>query len=75
MILATAKVINERGGNAQRQLKVTANDLDWNSIYMAYVQLSLNGIDAVCIQGDALANEAFSEKRALRTPKNKGVLL
>lgn len=75
MILATAKIINERGGNAQRQLKVTANDLDWNSIYMAYVQLSLNGIDAVCIQGDTLANEAFSEKRALRTPKNKGVLL
>lgn len=62
MILATAKVINERGGNAQRQLKVTANDLDWNSIYMAYVQLSLNGIDAVCIQEMLLQMKRFQRK-------------
>lgn len=75
MILATAKVINERGGNAQRQLRVTAQDLDWNSIYMTYIQLSFNGIDAVCIQGDTLMNNPFSEEHALRTPKNKGVLL
>lgn len=75
MILATAKVINDRGGNAQRQLRVTAQDLDWNSIYMTYIQLSFNGIDAVCIQGDTLMNNHFSEEHTLRTPKNKGVLL
>ena len=75
MILATAKVINEHGGNAQRQLRVTAQDLDWNSIYMTYIQLSFNGIDAVCIQGDTLMNNPFSEEHAMRTPKNKGVLL
>lgn len=75
MILAAAKVIHERGGDFQKQLKVVANDLDWNSIYMTYVQLSLNGIDAVCIQGDTLADEPYSERRILRTPQNKGVLI
>lgn len=75
MILAAARCINERGGNAQRQLKVRAQDLDWNAIYMTYIQLSLNAIDAICIQGDTLENEAFAEERALRTPRNKGVLL
>ena len=75
LILAAAKVINECGGDAQKQLKVVANDLDWNSIYMTYIQLSYNGIDAVCIQGDTLSDMPFEERRALRTPKNKGVLL
>lgn len=75
MILAVAKTIDIRGGNAQRQMRVVAQDLDWNAIYMTYIQLSLNGIDAICVQGDTLQALPFEEKRALRTPRNKGVLL
>ena len=75
MILAVAKVINDRGGNAQKQLRITAQDIDWNSIYMAYIQLSLNGLDALCIQGNTLKDEYFDEEHALRTPRNRGMLL
>jgi type I restriction-modification system DNA methylase subunit len=54
MILAAAKALIKRGKNPQKILEVVAQDLDWNCVYMTYVQLSLNGLDAVVIQGDAL---------------------
>lgn len=75
MILAAASIINKRGGNAQRQLKIVAQDIDWNSIYMTYIQLSLNGLDAICIQGNTLTNEVVNSNEKLRTPKNRGLLL
>lgn len=76
MILATARLINEKGGNAQRYLKVKAQDIDWNSVYMTYVQLSYNGIDAIVVQGDTLSDiKDYSEEQIFKTPKNKGVLL
>lgn len=79
MIIAIAAVLKERGINYQYCMKVTAQDLDWRSVYMAYVQFSLLGIDAVVIQGDTLCNPYIpgetDERRVLRTPKNMGVLL
>lgn len=79
MIIATAKVLKEKGINFKRCLRVTAQDLDWRSVYMAYVQLSILGIDAIVVQGDSLCNpydERLTEERhILRTPKRMGVLI
>lgn len=54
MIIATAKALNEEGINYQKVMRVVAQDLDWKGVYMCYVQLSLLGIHAVCVQGDTL---------------------
>lgn len=76
MIIATARVLKERGLNYQRCMKVFAQDLDWKGVYMTYVQLSLLGIRAVVVQGDSLAGaEYYPEERRLRTPAEKGVVL
>ena len=79
MIIATAVAMKNRGINYQRCMKVVAQDLDWRSVYMAYVQFSLLGIDAIVVQGDTLL-EPYNEKTTdrshiLRTPKRMGVLL
>lgn len=75
MILAVAKKINEAGGNAQMQMDIVAQDLDWNSVYMTYIQLSLNGLSAVCIQGDSLQNAHVPKERILETPRKRGALI
>lgn len=78
MIIATAAILKERGINYQRCMKVIAQDLDWRSVYMAYVQFSLLGIDAIVVQGDTLQHpydKHTEESHILRTPKNMGVLL
>lgn len=75
MILAAAKRINEAGGDAQLQMDIVAQDLDWNSVYMAYVQLSLNGLNAVCIQGDSLQMIAAPKECVLETPRRRGLLI
>lgn len=58
MIIATARVLKERGINYQSRLRVVAQDLDWLAVYMTYIQLSLYGIDAIVCQGDTL-NEPY----------------
>lgn len=75
MILAAAKRINEAGGDAQLQMDIVAQDLDWNSVYMAYVQLSLNGLNAVCIQGDSLQMIDAPKECILETPRRRGLLI
>lgn len=79
MIIATALAMKERGINYQRCLRVVGQDLDWRSVYMAYVQFSLLGIDAIVVQGDTLQTPYVEgmtpENHILRTPKNMGVLL
>lgn len=75
MILAAAKVYEQRGGNYQKNMRVTAQDIDWNSIYMTYVQLSWCGIDAVCIQGNTLTGDKPDRMNIFRTPKNTGVIM
>ena len=68
MILAAAKIMKENGDNYQNLLQVVAQDLDWNGVYMTYIQLSMAGIVAKVIQGDTLKNEAPSPAQILYTP-------
>lgn len=79
MMIAAAHVLHDRGLNPQRCLRVVAQDLDWNGVYMTYVQLSLLGIDAVVVQGNTLSEPYtgynITNNRVFRTPKNMGVLL
>jgi len=79
MIIAAAKVLQEEGINYQKVMEVVAQDLDWKGVYMCYVQLSLLGISAICVQGDTLS-EPFDPNRTPRdrmlfTPKRMGVLI
>ena len=79
MIIAVAKVLQEAGINYQQKMDVVAQDLDWKGVYMCYVQLSLLGIDAICVQGDTLI-EPFNPHRTERshmlfTPARMGVLV
>ena len=57
--LSIAQSMKEQGVNYQKNLRVVAQDLDWNALYMCYIQLSLLGIDAKCVQGDTLENKSF----------------
>lgn len=77
MIIAAAKILKDRGINFQRCMDVVAQDLDWNGVYMTYVQLSLLGIKATIAQGDTLAKPYtpdYPKERVLRTPARMGVL-
>jgi type I restriction-modification system DNA methylase subunit len=79
MIIAVAAILKERGINYQKCMRVVGQDLDWRSVYMAYVQFSLLGIDAILVQGDTLMNPydvaRTEESHIFRTPKRMGVLL
>lgn len=75
MIIAAAKKIKQEGYDYQRQMEVVAQDIDWRSVYMTYVQLSLLGINAVVCQCDSLSNKAISEENKLYTPRKAGVLI
>nr|DAJ33517.1 MAG TPA: type I restriction system adenine methylase [Caudoviricetes sp.] len=77
LILATAKVLYDNGINYQKYLDVVARDLDWNGVYMTYIQLSMIGIKAVVIQGDALAKSErnCNVERMLVTPAKIGAIL
>lgn len=80
MILAAAATLLKQGKNPQKILKIVAQDLDYRCVFMAYVQFSLNGLDAIVTQGSTLTEpyvpgEKFPEERLWRTPKNRGVLI
>ena len=55
-IIAFCEKLKKEGINYQKCVKVVGQDLDWKSVYMAYVQFSLYGIPAVVVQGDTLQN-------------------
>lgn len=57
MIIAVAQCLNEKGIDYHKNLEVVAQDLDWKSVYMAYVQLSYYGIRAKVVQGDTLESK------------------
>lgn len=57
MIIGQIKVLEKRGVNYQKKLRVQCGDIDRNVLMMCYVQLSLLGIDAVCERRNALTNE------------------
>ena len=55
-----------------------AQDLDWNGVYMTYIQLSLLGVKATVVQGDTLHEpyrKGYDERRVFRTPTEMGLLL
>lgn len=75
MVLAAAKVLLEKGINYQRCLDVVGQDLDWNGVYMAYVQLSVIGIRATLYQGDSLQEGVIFPENTLYTPARMGALM
>lgn len=73
-----AAVLKEKGINYQKAMDVVAQDLDWKGVYMCYLQLSLLGISAVCVQGNTLAEPYIpvktEESNILYTPARMWVL-
>lgn len=61
MILAFAEALQEAGINFQKQLHVTAQDVDRSCTHMSYVCASLVGIPAVVLQGNSLSNDPPSQ--------------
>ena len=63
----------------QKKMYVVAQDLDWKGVYMCYLQLSLLGIKAVCIQGNTLEKldvlKNVNKRNILRTPAEVGLML
>lgn len=79
MIIAAAVTLKERGINYRQVMDVVAQDIDWKGVYMCYLQLSLLGIKAVCVQENTLMHP-YDPKRTepsqiLYTPTRMGVLL
>lgn len=77
MIIAIAQALKEKGVDYQRKMKVVAQDLDWKGVYMCYLQLSLLGIHAVCVQGNTLSEpyeKGYPPERVLWTPMALGAL-
>lgn len=79
MIIAAASALKKKGVDYQRKMRVVAQDLDWKGVYMCYLQLSLLGINAVCVQGNTLMEPYidgnYPSERVLYTPMRRGVLL
>lgn len=73
LIIAVAEKMYKSGINYQNTLKVVAQDLDYISLYMCYIQLSIYGVDAKVIQCDSLnktINMNYTEKDVLITPQH-----
>lgn len=79
MIIAAAVVLKKKGINYQNVLEVVAQDLDWKGVYMCHLQLSMLGINAVCVQGNTLMAPydplKTPKRNILITPKKAGMIL
>ena len=78
MIIAAAMALREQGIDYQRKMRVIAQDLGWKGVYMCYLQLSLLGINAVCVQGNTLSEpyaQGYPPERVLHTPARRGLLI
>ena len=79
MIIAAAQALRDQGVDYQRKMHVVAQDLDWSAVYMCYLQLSLLGIRAVCVQGSTLSDPYTPGKTDRRhvmiTPAEAGILI
>lgn len=60
MVMAFAEAMRLRGQDYQRELHVTAVDVDIKCVHMAYLQLSLMHIPAVIVHGNSLTLEEYS---------------
>lgn len=63
MIIAFTEHMRAIGLNPQKQLHVTAVDIDITAVHMTFVQLSLLGIPAVIVHGDVLRLQEWSHWR------------
>lgn len=59
MVLGYAKAMRENNMNYNRQLLVTAQDVDIKCVHMTYIQLSLYGIPAVVLNANTLTLEVW----------------
>ena len=79
MVIATCKILRDKGVDFQRSVDVVAQDLDWKGVYMTYLQLSLLGISALVVQGDTLSEPYVKgvtpKNRILVTPMKAGCLM
>lgn len=75
LVIASAKVLKDRGIDYQKCMEVKAKDLDWNGVYMTYVQLSILGISATVVHGDALGKPEMNRNSIFYTPKKMGAIL
>lgn len=78
MMIAVAQVAKEHGIDYQRRLHIVAQDLDYNGVFMTYIQLSLLGVKAIVTQGDSLResyHKGYDERRVYRTPAEMGALI
>lgn len=57
MIIALAQAMDDEGLSYQRQLHVTAIDLDSTAVHMTYVHLSLLHLPALVVHGNTLTGE------------------
>jgi hypothetical protein len=60
MVVATAQAMHQAGLNYPETLHATCVDIDPRCVHMAYVQLSLMGIPAVVVHGNALSLDVWS---------------
>lgn len=78
IMIAVCQIAKENGIDYQKRLHIIAQDLDWNGVYMTYIQLSLLGAKAIVVQGDTLCKpytKGYEERRVFRTPAEMGALL
>lgn len=78
MIIATAAGLKEKDIDYQRVMEVVAQDLDWNSVYMCYVQLSLYDISAIVCQCDTICDpdpSRYPKNRIFKTPRKAGMII
>lgn len=72
MVIAIAKKL----GNAyQSKLEVIAQDLDWNNVYMSYIQFTLLNIKATVVQGDVLEGPFSNKTKAEKIFKTPAMYL
>lgn len=55
-MIALAEAMKLQGVNYQQKLSVVCQDLDIKAVYMAYVQMTLYGIPAICFQSNTLSD-------------------
>ena len=63
MVIAAAEALAARGHNFQETLHATGIDIDERCVHMAYLQLSLLGIPAIVVHGNALTMEIWGTWR------------
>lgn len=72
LIIGAIRTMISEGKNPNRDIFVTASDLDRKSVMMCYVQLSLLGVPAIITHGNSLTGEIFDQWKTPMCYLNKG---